>query len=207
MAAIVASKSSDVAFIVSMAGMCENIEDVILDQIVNQLKLQGVKDEDIELERSWRKQIYRLAKENTDSVTAARKLWGIYNELSKDEITRLNWPKGRQDAQIKQMLNPWWRYILSIDNKEVLMKVKCPVLAIYGELDQQVNPDKNIPIIKAALNEGGNKDFTVKKLPGLNHLFQTAGTGSEYEYVRIEETVSPQALRIITEWILNQTRL
>jgi fermentation-respiration switch protein FrsA (DUF1100 family) len=101
--------------------------------------------------------IYSLAKENTDSATAAIKLWGAYNELSKDEITRLNWPKGRQDAQIKQVLNPWWRYILGMDNKAILMKVKCPMLAIYGELDQQVNPDKNISIIEKTLKGGGIK--------------------------------------------------
>jgi uncharacterized protein len=205
-AAIAASKSSDVAFIVSMAGMFENFEDVVLDQILNQLKLQGIKDEDIELERNWRKNIYSLAKENTDSATAAKKLWGIYNKLPEDEIKKLKWPKGRQDDQIKQVLNPWWRYALGLDNKAILIKLKCPVLAIYGELDQQVNPDKNIPVIEEALKEGGNKNFMVKKLPGLNHLFQTARTGSEYEYTRIEETISPQALRIITDWILKQTR-
>jgi dipeptidyl aminopeptidase/acylaminoacyl peptidase len=86
------------------------------------------------------------------------------------------------------------------------MKVKCPLLAIYGELDQQVNPDKNIPIIEKALKEGSNKNFMVKELPGLNHLFQTAETGSEYEYIRIEETFSPQALQVIANWILKQVK-
>lgn len=203
-AALAASKSSDVAFIVSMAGVFINFEDVVIDQILNQLKLQGIKDEDIELERNWRKKIYSLAKENTDSATAAKNLWEIYNKLPEDEVARLNWPKGRQNAQIKQVLNPWWRYILGMDNKTILINVKCPVLFIYGELDQQVIPDNNIPIIEEAMKEGGNKDFMVKKLPGLNHLFQTAKTGSEYEYVRIEETISPQALNMIFDWILKQ---
>jgi uncharacterized protein len=205
-APLAATISSDVAFIVSMAGTIENFEDVVIDQILSQLKLQGTKDEDIELERGWRKKLYSVAKENTDSATAAKRLWELYNELSKDEITRLNWPKGRQDAQISQVLNPWWRYVLGMDNKAILMKVKCPILSIYGELDQQVNPGKNIPVIEAALKEGGNKNFLVKKLPGLNHLFQTATTGSEYEYIRIEETISPLALQTITDWILKQVR-
>ena len=205
-AALAASKSSDVAFIVSMAGVFTNFEDVVIDQILNQLRLQGIKDEDIELERNWRKKIYSLAKENTDSATAAKNLWEIYNKLPEDEVVRLNWPKGRQDAQIEQVLNPWWRYILGMDNKTILINVKCPVLAIYGELDQQVIPDKNIPVIEEASKEGDNKNFTVKKLPGLNHLFQTARTGSEYEYVRIEETISPQALHMISDWILKQVK-
>jgi pimeloyl-ACP methyl ester carboxylesterase len=205
-AALAASKSTDVAFIVSMAGSYTNFEDVVIDQIMNQLKQQGKTDEDIELERKWRKQFYSLAKAGTDSVSAAKNLWEIYNQLTEDEIARLNWPKGRHDAQIKQVLNPWWRYILAMDNKTILSNVKCPVLAIYGELDQQVNPEKNIPLIEEALKKGGNGDFNVKKLAGLNHLFQTAKTGSEYEYIGIEETISPQALRIISDWILNQVR-
>lgn len=202
--ALAASKSSDVAFIVSMAGVFTDFGDVVIDQILNQLKLQGKKDEDLELERNWRKQIYSIARENTDSATAAKNLWEIYYKLTEEEVASLMWPKGRQDAQIKQVLNPWWRYILSMDNKTILSNVRCPVLAIYGELDQQVNPDANIPIIEEALKEGGNKDFMVKKLPGLNHLFQTAKTGSEYEYVGIEETISPQALQMVSEWILKQ---
>lgn len=204
-AALAASMSSDVAFIVSMAGVFENFEDIVLDQITNQLKQQDIKDEDIELERNWRKQIYRVAIEDTDSATAAIKLWKLYNELPNDITTRINWPKGRQNAQIKQVLNPWWRYILGMDNKAILMKVKCPMLSIYGEIDQQVNPDKNIQIIENAL-KAGNKNSVVKKLPGLNHVFQTAKTGSEYEYIRIEETVSPLALQTITDWMLNQPR-
>ncbi|MFO7669755.1 MAG: hypothetical protein R6W31_08865 [Bacteroidales bacterium] len=200
-------ESSEVAFIESMAGAFTNFEDVVIDQIVNQLKLQGIENEDIELECNWRKQIYGLAKENTDSATAAKNLWDIYNKLPEEEVARLNWPKGRQAAQIEQVLNPWWRYILSVDNRTSLMNVKCPVLAIYGELDQQVIPDKNIPIIEEALKEGGNKDFMVKKLPGLNHLFQTAETGSEYEYIRIEETISPLALNMISDWILKQVKM
>ena len=205
-APLAASISSDVAFIVSMAGVFINFEDVIIDQILNQQKLLGRNDEDLELERNWRKKIYSLAKENTDSVTAAKKLWNLYSGLTEDEIKRLNWPKGRHEAQIKQVLNPWWRYVLSLDNKAVLMKVKCPVLVTYGELDQQVNPDKNIPIIEEALKVGSNKNLTVKKFPGLNHLFQTAKTGSEYEYIQIEETFSPQALQFITDWILKQVK-
>ncbi len=203
-APLVASMAPDVAFVVSMAGVFVNFEDIVLDQILNQLKLQGKNDEDMELERNWRMQIYNLAKQSTDSATAASNLWSIYNELSTDEITRLNWPKGRQDAQIKQVLNPWWRCALSMDNKAILYKVKCPVLAIYGDLDQQVDPDKNIRIVEEALQQAGNNNFVVKKLPGLNHLFQTAQTGSEYEYFRIEETLSPLALQVISDWILKK---
>jgi hypothetical protein len=80
------------------------------------------------------------------------------------------------------------------------MKVKCPVLAINGDKDVQI-PRENLEAIKAALAAGGNHQCTIRELPGLNHLFQTAETGSPSEYSRIEETLSPTALRVMSDWI------
>jgi uncharacterized protein len=205
-APLAATLSPDISFVVAMAGVFVNFQDIAMDQISEQERQQGIKDADIAFEMKWREKIYNIAKENTDSLTAATKLWAIYNELSNDEKERMNWPKGRQEAQIKQVLNPWWRYILGMDNKAILLRVKCPVLALYGELDQQVDPAKNILIIDSASKERGDNKITVKKLPHLNHLFQTAETGSEYEYTRIEETISPVALNVISDWILKQAR-
>jgi len=198
---IAASQSTDVAFIIALAGLIRNFDDVVLNQLLEQSRQMGKDASDIELERKWRQDIYNIVKEKTDSSTAAEKLWAKYNELSDDEIKRLNWPKGRHEAQIKQVLAPWWRYSLSLDNQEMLLKVKCPVLALYGELDKQVDPDENIAFVKECIVDGKNKNIEIVKLPGLNHLFQTAGSGSEYEYIRIEETISPTALALMSDWI------
>ena len=46
----------------------------------------------------------------------------------------------------------------------------------------------------------------MKVLPGLNHLFQTANTGSVTEYAQIEETFSPAALTVIGDWIAERDR-
>ncbi len=80
----------------------------------------------------------------------------------------------------------------------------CPVLAIDGEKDRQVLPQQNLPAIRKALEAGGNTHFEVDELPGLNHLFQTAKTGSPSEYAEIDETISPVALEKISSWILKQ---
>jgi uncharacterized protein len=64
-----------------------------------------------------------------------------------------------------------------------------------------VSPKQNLPAIRAALEEGGNKNFEVVELPGLNHLFQTAVTGAPSEYAKIEETMSPVAMEKISGWI------
>jgi fermentation-respiration switch protein FrsA (DUF1100 family) len=78
------------------------------------------------------------------------------------------------------------------------------VLALNGSLDLQVPADENLAAIERELRAGGNRDVTVEKLPGLNHLFQTAGTGAPSEYAEIEETFSPAALQRIGDWIVQR---
>ena len=92
----------------------------------------------------------------------------------------------------------------SYDPAVALSKLTCPVLAINGEKDLQVPPQQNLPPIRKALEAAGNKHFEVVELPGLNHLFQTAKTGSPNEYTQISETISPIALEKIAGWILKQ---
>ena len=81
-------------------------------------------------------------------------------------------------------------------------KVKCPVLALNGDKDLQVSAVDNLPAIEKALRPGGNKNVKTEKLVGLNHLFQHCKTVLPAEYSSIEETFSPEALKIISNWIL-----
>jgi hypothetical protein len=119
-------------------------------------------------------------------------------------------PVGSKEASaalVKQAASPWMRFFVFYDPAPVLAKVRCPVLAIGAELDLQVLPDQNLPAIEAALKQGGNRDATVVRLPGLNHLLQPAKTGLPAEYAQIESTVAPAALDLITTWMLKRTGL
>jgi hypothetical protein len=113
-------------------------------------------------------------------------------------------PDDQVAAQIKALTSPWLRFFLTYDPTTALRKLKCPVLALSGSLDLQVPPAQNLPAIRKALAESGNQHAEVDELPGLNHLFQDAKTGSPAEYGQIEETISPVALDKIASWILKQ---
>jgi hypothetical protein len=76
---------------------------------------------------------------------------------------------------------------------------------LSGEKDLQVPPKENLPLIKKALENGGNKDFETVELPGLNHLFQHCQTGLPTESRAIEETFAPEALAAISAWVLKHT--
>jgi pimeloyl-ACP methyl ester carboxylesterase len=99
------------------------------------------------------------------------------------------------------LLNPWFQEFLNSDPAVDLRRLTVPVLAINGSKDTQVVASQNLPAIAAALEAGKNPDATVKELPGLNHLFQTAGTGGVEEYGQLEETMSPVAIEMIIVWI------
>lgn len=106
---------------------------------------------------------------------------------------------------VRQMTSPWFRFFLDHDPAETLRRVRdVPVLALNGSLDLQVPPEANLSAIAEALQVAGNPDVTVLELPGLNHLFQTATSGSPTEYGQIEETMAPVVWRTVSEWILER---
>ena len=202
-APMAAVQSSDVAFIVMLAGTGLTGEEILYLQGSLIAKAEGGSDDDIKKAMEINKKLYTVIKQEKNKKVAEQKLREILAETAKDQK---DYPKAAMDAQIKQLLSPWLVYFLTYDPQPTLMKVKCPVLAINGEKDLQVPPKENLKAIEYALKSGGNKNYTIKELPNLNHLFQTAKTGSPSEYENIEETFAPAALKIIGDWILEQTK-
>ena len=103
------------------------------------------------------------------------------------------------------MTSPWFRQFLDYDPEPALEKLKCPVLALSGDRDLQVDSTENVPLLRKAYETSGNKDFTVMEIEGVNHLFQTAQSGSPALYGAIQETMSPQVLTAIENWVVKHT--
>jgi fermentation-respiration switch protein FrsA (DUF1100 family) len=127
--------------------------------------------------------------------------------LSQEQRAALGLTPQSVNAQIKTSSSKWFRQLLNYDPSPVLKQLKCPVLAINGEKDVQVSAKENLAGIREALAQSGSQDVTIMALPGLNHLFQTCKTGSVSEYGDIEETFSPAALKIVSDWIRKRTGL
>ena len=209
-APMVAIKSSDVAFIVLMAGTGLPGEEILYLQGAFISRAMGISEEDITKNRQFNEKIFSVLKEEDDSENAEEKLRQMlmedWEKMSDEKKEQIGDPEVFLEAQLQSLLSPWYRFFLTYDPKPTLTKVKCPVLAINGEKDLQVPPKENLSAIEEALVAGGNKHFIVKELPGLNHLFQTAQTGVPSEYAKIEETISPIALKIIGDWISEQAK-
>lgn len=194
-APMVAARDKDVAYIVMMAGTGVPGDQVLPAQAEAIQVANGAKPEEAAKNAAKEREVLALVESQRDQAVLDKEL----REKMKGEV-----PDAQIGMQISQITSVWMRYFLTYDPATALRKVTCPVLAINGSLDKQVLPDQNLPAIRKALEQAGNKHFEIDELPGVNHLFQTAKTGSPAEYAQIEETMSPVALEKISDWILKQ---
>ncbi len=194
-APMVAARNKDVAFIVMMAGTGVPGDQVIVAQMEAIDIANGKKPKDAAKSTATQREVIRLIETEKDQAVLEKEL----REKMAGERT-----EAQIGMEIRQFTSVWFRYFLTYDPATALRKLRCPVLAINGSLDKQVLPDQNLPPIRKALEEAGNKHFEIDELQGLNHLFQTAKTGSPAEYAQIEETMSPVALEKIAGWIQKQ---
>lgn len=200
-AALAAVKSADISFIIMMGSPGLSGEEYNYQFEESMGKALGLIDEDIIRKLNFQKKVINILLHEEDLNIAKRRLFEIYDELDP------NIPADKKELAIKRFISPWFIFNIKHDPGATLKKVKCPVLAIFGEKDLQVPPERNLVTIKHSLTIGGNKDFEVKELPGLNHFFQTAETGAPNEYGRIEETISSTVLELISRWIYNHVIL
>jgi len=194
-APMVAARNKDVAFIVMMAGTGVPGDQVLVAQSEAIQVASGKNPEEAVKDAAKERELLKLVETEKDQAVLEKDL----KEKLAGEV-----PEAQMGVQISEVTSPWFRYFLTYDPATALRKVTCPVLVLNGEKDKQVLPSQNLPAIRKALEEAGNKHFEIDELPGLNHLFQTAKTGSPMEYAQIEETMSPVALEKIATWILRQ---
>lgn len=196
----------EVAFLVLIAGTGVPLDEIILRQSDLISLAAGQDSAQVASDGASTKRMLQMVKAGADSAA----LRGVLEQMGREQMAALPEAERPPEAQVRakldqdlaSMLSPWFRFAVSHDPRPTLREVRCPVLAVNGTLDLQVDPEQNLPEIEKALREGGNPDVTIVRLPGLNHILQTAKTGHPSEYGEIEETMSPDALRIIGDWIV-----
>ena len=206
---LAASESPDVAFMVLMAAPGSSDFDGLLKQFTDGYRANGASEKAITFKASILRKIFYTIRQEDDLEVARSKIKNLLQK-AKPELAKFS-ANERQKIELESMdtykfdwmLSPGFSSILRYNPEKTLMKVKCPVLALHGDRDMQI-PKENLKGIEATLKTGGNHQYLVKEFSGLNHLFQTAKTGSPSEYAKIEETISPIVLNMMSDWILKQ---
>jgi pimeloyl-ACP methyl ester carboxylesterase len=206
-APLAATRSTDVAFLVLLAAPAVTGEEIRHAQDSVMALLSGGTLEYVAADRLVSQAIYDALKaEPNDSVAMVRMREAsaaAVQRLTPSQRSRMDsaWTGVNLDQVWRPLATPWFRYLLTYDPRPVLARVTVPVLALFGAKDVQVPPGQSVAPMEAAFRAAGNHDATVKVFPDLNHLFQHAETGLVGEYGRIEETIAPEVLEAIAQWI------
>ncbi|WP_184548641.1 alpha/beta hydrolase family protein [Mucilaginibacter sp. FT3.2] len=205
-APLVASRNKAVKFIVLLAGPGVPISDLMVKQTADLSRLSGQPAELVKLSMATNVKLYAASRQYShlpDAAFKAKLDTILTNDLKSYPPKALGGAKIENivSSTVDEIGTPWFRYFITLNPADYLTKVKCPVLALNGTLDMQVNSEANLAAIKAGLQKAGNKNHQEIALPGLNHLFQQAQTGSIGEYAQSAETVNPLALQKVSDWI------
>lgn len=195
-AQIAAVNSQQLKFVIMLAGPGTDLMQLAQSQERLLGLSQGASEEDLTRMAPVMTQVFEAVARSTSADDARVRVRAV---LTPEALATMKASESRREMVVQHMANDWMRYLLQFKPAAFLSRIQVPFLALNGTLDHQVPADENLPAIKAALAH--NPDVTIRRLDGLNHLFQTARTGAIGEYADITETIAPVALQIVTEWI------
>ena len=179
---------NDVNFIVTLAGPYVSGRDILIKQnhLISEMAgtpLSAQQAKDIEA-------MFDAIYNSTDSLQLATQLNEIMSATGNHSVDEIN-------NTIKAMTSSWYVAFVKLNPEKYLSQVKCPVLAINGTWDFQVDAEQNLGMAQKMLPTA-----TIKQFEGLNHMFQPAPTRqASMNYGAIETTISEQVLKTIADWI------
>ena len=186
--ALMLAAEKKVDFIVSLAGMAVSGKETLLWQNRLALAAANIPSETID--------VYCKA---LDEVFDAS-----ISGTAMPSTTQYNLPTSlAQNLTVvtKQLQTPYMKQFLTLDSRPLLGNITCPVLALNGSKDTQVEPESNLGALRSGLQK--NAKNKLEAIEGVNHLFQHCKTGMATEYGNIEETIAPEVLEKMVCWLSN----
>jgi alpha/beta superfamily hydrolase len=206
--AIAASKSADVHFLVSIAGLAMSGYDALVKQNEDIVASATLPDYDRKRYNEINGLMFKTALAYADSANMEEKLnetyekWRVkdsaYFKTLNVEFDHFRFPIY---SYVRSATGPWYRYFVKYNAEEVMSKIKVPVLALNGDKDVMVAYKENLENWRTYPAKGGNDKVTTMVIPGVNHLFLPCKTCDQGEYANIKEGFSDVALAKILDWL------
>ncbi|UOQ97963.1 alpha/beta hydrolase [Hymenobacter sp. 5317J-9] len=186
------------AFVVTLAAYGLPGRDIVVQQQATTLRTLGTETAQIEAATKRQQAMLEIIRQTTDNAQAQ----AIVANMLKQNNAAIDNATAQSSAA--EMTSPRYRYFLAFNPVEKLSAVTCPVLLLNGMSDLTINADANLNALKNGL--GKNKAVTVKKLQGVNHLFQPEQGKWPVINGQPQPNFSPEAEETIREWIVAQTK-
>lgn len=215
-AQMVAAENKELDFIILMAGPGVKLTEGMTEQSKAVLKSAGMNDSTANAYGVLYNRIVN------DVISSSKK-----EEAAKKMLTSVRqWRTGTDSAIVLQttgimdekteetfiltfldaVWNKWMVYFLNYDPEPVLAKVQCKVLALNGDKDIQVVSDVNLEGVKKALSKSKSRDYETRVIKGVNHLFQECDVCTVAEYGMLEQTIKPEVLQVVGDWLDNHVK-
>ena len=203
-AEIVTARDQRVAFVITLGGVAQKTTDVLLYQLrVISETDSTLTPEEIDNSVKLSDQMYQAllkAKNEKEAAKVLNQKWEqICRQLTPEEQERYGFTPQRKAAAIQQLVSPWFYTFIHFDPKPYIKKMQCPVLAIGGEKDLQVDAKVNNVLFAQYLKKNPHHRFV--SIQEANHMLQPCKSGSPNEYGEIEETMKQEVLDLITGWL------
>lgn len=192
-ALIAAAEGAPAAFVVMIAGPALPGATLLPEQYARITSAAGASPEQVSEVRRIRAELMdAVVRNRTDKAATARKVETI--------LTAEGAPEAARRQETAALSSGWYRFFAAYDPGPSIAALRAPLLAVYGGKDLNVPADLNAPVVSRL-----KPDATVVVLPGLNHLMQHAETGLGTEYGTLTETLAPEAIATVTDWIIRTT--
>jgi pimeloyl-ACP methyl ester carboxylesterase len=204
-AAVAAAHPEAVDFVVSLAGVGLPGLDMMLLQDHQYALDNGASPQELERLMPYVRKYYDTVLATADGeprVTALKALHAGLPAADRELIEARNMNAGTLSPSMAA--EPFLPVLLKDDPRASWRAIRCPVLVLGGSLDHQVPSGQNVAGIVAALKTNRHAKVESAVLPSLNHAFQTAQTGKEEEYAKIDETMAPAAMQKIAAFARRQ---
>lgn len=218
--AYIVDNKRPVDFIITMGGVAQPIRQILCYQNAAIAMANGATCEEASQSTAESDRLYAIVEK---APTREKAMERMRKYLERGGVRRtaktlgFN-PNQLQHQAIQTLCSPWFYTLFHLDPKPYIQHLSCPFLAINGQLDLQVEADQSVRLMRQYLDPKSNKTpysfydaplayHTYRIIPSANHLLQTCPTGNPNEYGTIEETIRPEALQLMTDWlkhILNQ---
>jgi len=182
----VASRSKEVAFIVDSSGFMVPLWQQVLYHVEKGLRDAGFPKSDIDEAVAYNKEIIRVGRTGLGwkrlqhhQEEVHNKKWFVRSTVSISSEEAISWR---------------WKHLLSFNPVPALTNLTCPVLGLYGALDNSSPVSLSVANMRGALAKAGNKDYKLKVFPNANHALMV---GNKNMAPGVFDTLSAWLLRTV----------
>jgi pimeloyl-ACP methyl ester carboxylesterase len=190
---LAAVRSKDVAFLISISGAGVTPAETTIDQARNEMTMTGMPAASVADIVALIRLQYDFAR--TDNG------WEAYAAAREKLVARMGAPPETAFPSTRE--HPQWQVIKRTyfhDPVPTLRQLTVPTLAMWGELDNNIMPDKNKAAWDTALKAAGNRDYMLVVIPRANHAMLEAKVGSNAE-VKSLQRFAPSYFTTIEGWL------